>query len=443
MYEKVMTRLWIFGLFCGIAADITAGALRYYTAMVGVPQLTYLPKVLMLIFVVFRIAGRPKLIYLWVGAFLAVDGCIALANGVELDAVLFWMWVVLPLFFALLVPPEAFDRLETRGAYLACLALVAVAIAGVLVNYFVQMPWWGQSIDVGTYSVVVSDSSYTSESTMRLAGLGRSSAGTGLLIGLLTAWLVPGSRSRLFKFLLLGFAFVAIWATTNKTMLVALIVAIAMYAYGSTRTLKKACIWTSVLAFLFPAGAFVASSSLNNFVIGTGSLSSFQDRVGTTWPYLLDGMVQHGLIWLGIGAGGFGTPARYYPADFGFDVLVSDNMALYMVAIFGLFGAALLTWLMFKYVLLGGSGSKAQWCLLFLLLLSGLTTDIFESQSCALFLGVVIRCLASGSALRVPRRSPRSLRADDARGFARPRNAADLDVYELRGSTLVKQEAPK
>jgi hypothetical protein len=95
---------------------------------------------------------------------------------------------------------------------------------------------------------------------------------------------------------------------------------------------------------------------------------------------------------------------------------------------------------MFKYVLFGGSGSKAQWCLLFLLLLSGLTTDIFESPSCALFLGVVIRCLASGSAMRAPRRSPTPI---GARGFARPRNAADLDVYELRGSTLVKQEAPK
>jgi hypothetical protein len=440
MHEKVMTRLWVFGLFCGIAADVTAGALRYYTAMAGVPQLTYFPKVLMLIFVVFRIAGRPKLIHLWVGAFLAVDGCIALANGVELDAVMFWVWVMLPMFFALLAPPDALDLLETRGGYLACLALVALAIGGVLVNYFVNMPWLGHSVDVGDYSVVVSDESYTGDSTLRLAGLGRSSAGTGLLIGLLTMRLAPGSRSRLFNLLLLGFAFVAIWATTNKTMLVALIVAIAVYAYGSTRTAKKACVWTTLLAFLFPAGSFVASSALNDFVIGTGSLSSFQDRVGTTWPYLLEGMVQHGLIWLGIGAGGFGTTARYYPADFGFDVLVSDNMALYVVAIFGLFGAALLTWLMFKYVLFGGSGSKAQWCLLFLLLLSGLTTDIFESPSCALFLGVVIRCLASGSAMRAPRRSPTPI---GARGFARPRNAADLDVYELRGSTLVKQEAPK
>ncbi|MFT0173241.1 hypothetical protein [Paraburkholderia mimosarum] len=428
MHEKVMARLWVFGLFCAIAADVTSGALRYYTAMFGVPQLTYLPKALMLIWVVLRIADRPKPIHLWIGAFLAVDGCIALANGVDLDAVMFWMWVMLPMFFALLAPPEGLELLESRAACIGWLVLAVVAIAGVLINYYVDMPWLGESVDVGAYKVTVA-ADLTTGDVKRLAGLGRSGAGTGLLIGLLTIWLVPRSRSRLFNLLLPAFAFVAIWGTTNKTMVVALLVAAVVHACGSTRTVKRACLWTSLLAFLLPAASFLVASALNNFVIGTGAISSFQDRVGATWPNLVGGLMQHGLIWLGTGAGGFGTTARYYPANFGFDVSVADNMALYAVAAFGLFGAAILTLLMLRYVLLGGSGSKAQWCMLLVLLLAGLTTDIFESPPCLLFFGVLIRYLANGSTVRLPSRSSTGWggRSAAVRGN---RNAAGMDVYE-------------
>ena len=144
---------------------------------------------------------------------------------------------------------------------------------------------------------------------------------------------------------------------------------------------------------VMPFASYIATSAVNDVVVGSGALSSFQDRIVDTWPTILSGMLREKLIWLGIGPGGFGAAAGYYKGSFGFNVGYADNTALYAVANFGLFGGILLAFLLTKFVLLRASEDKGLWIMLFFLLLSGITTDVVESLGCLLFLGVTIRSL--------------------------------------------------
>jgi hypothetical protein len=370
-----------------------SGAFRFYALNIGANPVFYAPKALMLVCILVLLVQRPpKIGHLLAGLYIAIQACVSLANGVELAAVFFWLWLVSPMLFAMLAPPGALSILNGRTARIAFLILAVVCMVGVFVNYFMPMPWVGTSVEVGGVAVGNPHQSYTGF-VKRLSGFGRSSASTGLLIGLMMTWLLPRIRSRAVMLVLLVASAVAIWATTNKTTLVAVALVVALYCLARAPTLRKACIWAAAVMVIFPFGSFLASAAVNDVVVGSGALSSFQDRVVDTWPLILQGMLREKLIWLGIGPGGFGAAAGYYKGDFGFNVGYADNLALYAVANFGLFGGVLLAFLLTKFVLLRESEDKSLWIMLFFLLLSGITTDVVESLGCLLFLGVTIRSL--------------------------------------------------
>ena len=414
--SRVINRLWAFTFFFAVASDVMSGAFRYFASIAGANPLFYAPKALMLVCIVVLLAQRPpKISYLLTGLYLAIQACVALANGVELPAVFFWLWLVSPMLFAMLAPAGALDILNGRTSRIAFLILAVVCMVGVYVNYYMPMPWIGTSVDLGGVAVGNPHQSYTGF-VKRLAGFGRSSASTGLLIGLMITWLLPRIRSRVVIAVLLVASAVAIWATTNKTTLVAVALVVALYCLARAPTLRKACIWAAAVMVIFPFGSFIATAAVNDVVVGSGALSSFQDRVVDTWPLILQGMLREKLIWLGIGPGGFGAAAGYYKGDFGFNVGYADNLALYAVANFGLFGGALLAFLLTKFVLFRESEDKSLWIMLFFLLLSGVTTDVVESLGCLLFLGLTIRSLAGAPAPQlVPARSFSHVRPSENR----------------------------
>ena len=411
----MINRLWAFTFFIAVASEVMAGAFRYYASAVGATPVFYAPKVLMLVCIAVLLTQRPpKIGHLLAGLYIAVQACVALANGVELTAVFFWLWLVSPMLFAMMAPPGALSILNGRTARIAFVILAVVCMVGVYVNYFMPLPWVGTSADVGGVAIGNAQQSYTGF-VKRLPGFGRSSATTGLLIGLLMTWLLPRVRSRVVLLVLLVASAVAIWATTNKTTVVALALVVALYFLARALTLRKACIWAAALMVLLPFGSYVATAAFNDVVVGSGALSSFQDRIVDTWPLILQGMLRENLIWLGTGPGGFGAAAGFYKGSFGFNVGYADNLALYTVANFGLLGGILLAFLLTKFVLLRESEDKALWIMLFFLLVSGITTDVVESFGCLLFLGVTIRSLLGA---QTPQRLP-------ARSFSRVRHSGN------------------
>lgn len=139
-----MGALWVFTFFIGVLSDVMSGAIRYYTSLAGAPQAIYLPKLMMAACVVLFLSYRPKVSHLLVFLYLAMQACVSLFNGISASAVAFWGWTVLPMFFAILAPPEAIEILGRPLARAAFVIVAAICMLGVLVNYFgyfTPLPW--------------------------------------------------------------------------------------------------------------------------------------------------------------------------------------------------------------------------------------------------------------------------------------------------------------
>ena len=390
--NRSINRLWAATFMIAIASEVFSGAIRYYTSIAGVSMLGYLPKALMVGCIAFGLAVRPRVSTLLVASFMAAQLCVSLANGVSLVAACFWVWTVAPLLFVLLMPPDALAMLESNALRFALFALAMACCAGVMLNGFVHLPWVGGSIDVDGVNVQLASSNYVG-SVPRLPGFGRSSASTGLVIGLLTTWLVPRQRNAMVILALLAMSAFAIWATTNKTTLIALSLVLLCFATLKTPGLRRVCIALTILMIALPLAGWVVAETVNVGATDTGSLASMQDRLLNTWPKLLDGMASANLLWFGVGAGGFGSATAYYTSDFGFNTGYADNAALYIVANLGVAGGVLVMLLFAQRVLGSRADDPRAWLMLLFILLSGVTTDIFEALGCLLFAGVSVRML--------------------------------------------------
>ncbi|KFG98970.1 membrane protein [Burkholderia paludis] len=390
--NRSINRLWAATFMIAIASEVFSGAIRYYTSIAGVSMLGYLPKALMVGCIALGLAIRPRVDTLLVASFLAVQLCVSLANGVSLVAACFWIWTVAPLLFVLLMPRGALDLLESDAIRGAIVLLATACCAGVMLNGLVHLPWVGGSIDVDGVNVQLASSNYVG-TVPRLTGFGRSSATTGLVIGLLTTWLVPRLRNALAIAALLAMSAYAIWATTNKTTLIALSLVLFCFTTLKTPGLRRACIVLTGLMIVLPIVGWVVATTTNVGVADTGSLASMQDRLFNTWPKLLEGMANANLLWFGVGPGGFGSATAYYTADFGFNTGYADNAALYVVANIGVAGGLLVMLLFAQRVLASRIDDPRAWVMLLFVLLSGVTTDIFEALGCLLFTGLAIRTL--------------------------------------------------
>lgn len=399
--SRMLDEIWVVTFFAAVAGDVLSGALRYYLSIAGVGALAYLPKVMMLVCMALIIINRPKISHLLVALFMAMAGCVSMANGQDLAGVGLWIWTISPMFFAMLAPEKAFSMLERRGARLVFLLLGVVCAVGVLINYFVVMPWVGTSVNVGGVDVHVSAASWTG-GVRRLAGFGRQSSTTGLMLGVLATWLLTRFRSPVAALLLLAGSGLAIWGTTNKTTLLSLGIVLFLSQFSRLISVRKVCMWTAAIVVVFPFVAYAAIAAHGKTGLDSGLLFSFEDRIYNTWPLILQGMVRNNLQWFGLGAGGFGSATLFYPGGFDFNVLYADNMALYVMATFGLVGVALGTLLLAKILVSPEPESSPVWIMLFFLLSTGITTDIFESMGGLLFLGIVAKALWISEASPVP-----------------------------------------
>lgn len=385
-------RLWVTTFIVAVASDVLSGVIRYYTSMIGAAPAAYLPKLLMLAWVLLILIKRPKASHALIALYLLAQSFVSLAHGVAPEAVGFWVWTVMPLLFALTATPEALDLLNGGAARTAFFGLAALAFLGLLLNSLAPMPWVGQSVSVGGHNVSVAMSSYVGVAS-RLTGFGRDSASTGLMIGLLTTFLLTRTRSRLLLCVLLGCAAAAVYATTNKTAPVALALVVLAHCCFSNSTIRRACFWAVGVAVGLPIATFIATSAFNLAGGGFVMLSSFQDRMWNTWPRLIEGLLKDNRLWLGLGPGGFGSASTYYESAFGFNVAYADNTVLYAVASFGFVGAVVLIWALVRLMLRAEPGERSSWVMLLFLLFASASTDICESIGCLLFLGITIRYL--------------------------------------------------
>jgi len=398
-------KLWAATFLAAVGSDVLSGVVRYYTSMVGVPQAAYLPKLLMLAWVLLTLLKRPKGSHALIALYMVAQSFISFSHGVVPEAVAFWVWTVTPMLFALTAPPQALALLNGRLLTTGFVVLAVLCGTGILANSMMTLPWVGASVSVGGHNVRVAVSSYVGVAS-RLSGFGRDSASTGLMAGLLTTWLLMRTDKRWLQCALLAGAGAAIYATTNKTAPVALALVVGAHCLFSTMTIKRACLWATAFAIGFPLASFIAASAFNLSGTGYMTLPSFQDRMFNTWPILIEGLLKNNRIWLGLGPGGFGSASTYYESAFGFNVAYADNTVLYATASFGLLGAVALIVFFVRLMLRAQPVDRASWTMLLYLLFSCATTDICESIGCLLFLGITLAYLRQSALAREPQSLP-------------------------------------
>ncbi|MDR5826530.1 hypothetical protein P9250_01530 [Caballeronia sp. LP006] len=394
-------KLWVATFIVAVASDVLSGVIRYYTSTMGMAPAAYLPKVLMLGWVLYVLLTRPKATHALIALYLLTQTFLSLSHGVEPAAVGFWLWSVTPLLFALTASRETLALMNRRSAFLGLLTLAALCGIGILANSMLKLPWVGASVSVGGHNVTMATSSYVGVAS-RLSGFGRDSASVALMAGLLTTWLLMHIRSKALQFVLLALAGATIYATTNKTAPVSLAIVVIVHMLFSTRGIKRACLWASGFPIVLPIVAFFAASAFNLASRGYVTLSSFQDRMINTWPLLIEGLMKHERIWFGLGPGAFGSAASYYESPFGFNVAYADNTVLYAIACFGFVGALVLVVYLVRLMLNSASNDRAAWSVLLYLVFSAASTDICESIGCLLFLGLAISYLRQPALMARP-----------------------------------------
>lgn len=304
---------------------------------------------------------------------------------------LFGLKVMLPFFVGVLVVFFCGDRL-VRGNWVVWVLLIS--LAGVAVNYFVEMPWEGELLDTafGTFS---QSRNWTAGGVRRLAGLTRASFDAAAILMVLGIIQLSRMRFGVAWMLACVAVFAGIAATTTKGAMLGFLafLVFAVLTWGGARqTLAK--------ALVIAAGAVVATVPLISLYfsfhlrsISEGAywlFSSFVERLNGMWPAafaLLDSPLA---LVFGRGIGGIGVAQAY--GDW-WNLNAADNMFVYMFVSFGVFGCfyymallAVLTrrnWGKRDHVLLFNGLSLAIVCY-------GLTANVVESAVLSASLGVLI-----------------------------------------------------
>lgn len=396
LYERSATLM----VLVLVGQDVFAGPLRFVLANAGLEALVYFPKVLCiglmgLQIVVWFARGQVDRLLIIVACVVICAVAVGLVFTSSLAQVGFGVWVLLPFFLGLYL-----WRVQSIAEVLSdrrCMRLVTlfwlISVSGVFLNAVVEFPWVGFTYNVGDVTLEGARS-WSVTGIYRVGGLSQSSfdaANQILLTALLLVRTAPPALRRVVYVVSLG----AILLTTMKASLLALILVIIV------RRLSK--VWGETMLRISVVAALVVGIVLpmiaiyEPYVLRTDSrlpdgfkflAGSSVDRFDTTWPDTWRLLQDEGSTILGRGLGGIGTaqlrfePGLYSPAD---------NLAVYTFAVFGLIGVLALLFLPYLLMKSGDTRNRQLLLLLaFALLTMGWASNLFESTSTALVLGILV-----------------------------------------------------
>lgn len=387
-------------LFVFVLTEILSGAIRYYSAQLHLPWLSYVPHLLMAVallplFFVYVVSEGVTPIFLMVFVLFGSALFCGTLNLNSASQVEFGLWILVPFLFGIVALPSIVHGWRKMAPY--ALGLWAVAVIGVLINFFYTWPWFGFVYQVGATSLEASRSWATAGiHFVRLPGFSRASFDTAPQILLLSVFL-SGTLPRRWWIPVWVLSGVAIVLTTAKTAILVFLL------FSITRTFRKNPrhrFWRHLpLAFacfdiLLPFSMLVIradwlTSSLPP--LWATLISSLFDRL-QLWPIWLRIIVEHGSMLLGRGMGGIGTAQQYFePALY----VPADNIAVYLYGAFGVLGIIFLI----VYgrsaasVRMSGQIGRIFFLCSCLILLVGVTVSIVEGGFLALVFGASFRYL--------------------------------------------------
>ncbi|NBA78618.1 hypothetical protein GOQ04_23890 [Emticicia sp. ODNR4P] len=386
-------------VFFILVFEVFSGAARFYLSSFGLVSLIYVPKILGFVLVVLTILTADIFSRnFWGVVFvLIIYSCIGLYNGASLENIGFSLYNYTILIFGIIYS----DYIEKRRDWFFKLMLFCfiASIVGELLDLYTKVPWKGFSYQIGQTSIEASRQWGYFEFD-RPAGFSRVSSSLAVILGLSALFLIALQKSKVLKFLYFIIASWMILLTTNKSSFIAFLLAIIFYLV-SPRSKKTMFMSTIVIGILLPImGIFFKYSlgdTLSNetfFLIA----ASFEDRLIITWPSVYEILLRKDSILTGAGIGCVGSSVARFPvAGFGAGRLNNlayvDSTFLYLYSIFGVLGIYFYGLQVKISKILGNNiGSYAMMLnvIIFFCCFVGWFTDIFETSTPMLFIGLAI-----------------------------------------------------
>lgn len=263
----------------------------------------------------------------------------------------------------------------------------------------VPFPWLSLSTKIGDFTVDVSRNwDITDPLSRRVAGFSRSSISMASFFPLLTIVLVCGTRSVWLRILMLLACLVAVFLTTQKAALLAMLPVAALLALpDGPRIDQPRAHALRLLSFVFlllmASIPFLTSSLHLPSSSGVFSLQSFAMRIELTWPDALRWIDSRQLFLFGVGLGGISGAQRLYALDF---MNPADNMFLLLWAYFGIFSIlylAVIAAMLFRPVRGSRKRMLPALAIMTFLMGYGAALSILEDQMASMFLGAAFAVL--------------------------------------------------
>ena len=363
---RIYKWFFIFVFFVAIFFEVGAGLIRFYLSLYGFDLLAYSPKlgmILVIALIVFALGIPQTRLFL-----LTIFICFILISYAliinDFKAVFFSIYVlILPLIFLVLsIELLKFSKeFQIQSLYIFGF-FCFFSIFGILIDFYYFLPWEGYSAVIAGYDVVGSKL-WTTNGIERLAGFSRSSTHVAAVIALSSVFVIIFLKKRSYSILVYLISAVAIYYTTNKTMLLAYLLILPLFFYNfrlyfaSTYTVLPI-----ILGIVFPIiGIFVLSQ--NPVAIHTDNvLYSFYDRLFFTWPAVFSYFSDTSELYLyipfltGLGIGSVVSASGFFVDG---TLRVHDNSWLYLYFSLGLFGLLFLAYV--AYLSIGLLRSKSKY----------------------------------------------------------------------------------
>ena len=386
---------------------IFGGAARYYLAHANALIVNNLPNIFtMCLFVAYyleslrrRQLNRFMLIFLMYLVFFIVY---SFTTPLSFYQILmgFYIWI----YFLLGVLVCLYKKEETLFKWM--LIFWGISVFGVLLNYFVDYPWIGESYEVAG-TKMESARAWSAEGVSRLPGFSRISFSVACHILLTCSYILTSRKYANFLKLFVYFvSCLAIFLTTSKTELVlVLVLPFVWFAYKGLQRLLP----STKAAFIYARGLIIVLVCLVIFmplllsthqqIKMTGPIYGFitgdtlVQRITQMWPEAFDLLEKDGNPIFGRGIGGIGTGlAMQDPRPE--TVNAADNLFVYLYVEAGYF--AVVPFFLAFFVGLGQlyrnnpEYFEIIWMLSFCLLGISITAPSAEESVLAIFLGMVV-----------------------------------------------------
>ncbi len=269
------------------------------------------------------------------------------------------------------------------------ITIVLISAVGVVINYFYVYPWEGLEYDT-MFGITTQSRLWWSGGERRLSGLSRASfsAATVLLIG--STLILFLFKSFWVKYSVFLFAFAAIYLTTSKGGMMAMLLVLIAYLVSNklenTKIIKLMLSVVLILVIFAPIVSYLIElKSLPTNI--PDALTSFFVRIVFMWPQAFDLWFSSGNILLGRGPGGIGVSMRYGDSNL---FNAADNIFVYWSVTFGLLGWVVMFLFISKIFTSEDKYYVQKLFILLSILAYGMTLNVFEDAVLAISIGVVV-----------------------------------------------------